>query len=146
LRVELAEVWSLCLDGLIPVSHQSVTGDEGDATIATWLVAGMLEVEWARFAFGGLRSGIGAGGAVTTMTGEAQSGYEGVDDTVATLAPMARSSFHVAFGRWLRLRTGVAIGTTVPPVRIVFGSREVASWGRPFLVTSIVLETRPSEW
>jgi len=141
--LEIARRWSLGMGALVPFSSQSVAAPEGQASVSNWLVSGLVELEWARWSFGGFRSGIGAGAAVTTMSGTAAPGFAGVDDTVTTFAPLARSSFHVSLSRAFRLRSTIAVGATFPPVRIVFASREVASWGRPFVVTSIALETNP---
>ena len=57
--------------------------------------------------------------------------------------PLARTSLHAGLSPWLRLRAGVAGGVTLPAVRVAFGPREVASWGRPFVVASLALELTP---
>lgn len=142
-RLEIPERWSVCLDGLVPLSHQSLAGPEGEAEIATSVVGGILELEWARTAFGGFRSGLGAAGSVTVMSGTASEGFESADDTVTAFAPLARTSFHVALGPAVRLRAAVMLGATLPPVRVAFGSREAATWGSPFVTTSVVVEVNP---
>jgi len=142
-RLEFTKSWSIAVDALLPLSHQTVSAEEGEAEVGTWLVDGVLELEWARLPFGGFRSGIGAALTVTTMSGKAQPGFASSEDTVTTLAPLARSSFHLDLSRRFRLRSGVAVGVALPRVRVAFGSRHVASWGQPFLVMSLVLETTP---
>ena len=142
-RFEFAERWSFSLNALLPVSHQTVTAAEGEAEVSTWLAGGGLDFEWTRLPFGGLRSGIGAALAVTTMSGNAGPDFASSEDVVTTFVPLARSSFYVDLGRRFRLRSGVAVGTTLPEVRVAFGSRDVASWGEPVLVMSLVLETTP---
>jgi hypothetical protein len=140
LRLELARVWSLSAIGVLPVSRQVVRGTEGEAVVASYVVGGLVELEWATFRFGGLRSGLGVGATITAMSGRASSGFEGQDDTVSVLTPLGRTSFHANLGSWLRLRTAVAIGATLPPVRIDFDAREAASWGNPFVIASVALE------
>jgi hypothetical protein len=142
-RLEFAERWSFSLNALVPVSHQTVTAAEGEAEVSTWLAGGALDFEWSRLPFGGLRSGIGAALAVTRMSGKASPDFASSEDVVTTFVPLARSSFYVDLGRRFRLRSGLAVGTTLPEVRVAFGSRDVASWGKPFLVMSLVLEMTP---
>ncbi len=140
LRVELARIWSLSGIGLIPVSRQSVRGAEGEAVIATYVVGGLLELEWARLGFGGFRSGLGAGATLTWMSGRPSSGFGGQDELVTVLSPLGRTSFHADLGRWLRLRSAVALGLTLPSVRVAFVERDAANWGQPFVVASLALE------
>jgi hypothetical protein len=142
-RLEFAERFWFYLNALVPVSHQTITAREGEAEVSTWLAGGGLDVEWSRLPFGGFRSGIGAALAVTTMSGSASPDFASSEDVVTTFAPLARSSFYVDLGRRFRLRSGLAVGTTLPEVRVAFGPRDVASWGEPFLVMSLVLETTP---
>jgi hypothetical protein len=123
LRLEFLERWSVCLDGLVPLSHQALAGPEGQAEITTSVVGGLLELEWARTTIGRFRSG--------------------ADDTVTAFAPLARTSFHVGVGRAVRLRAAVILGATLPPVRVAFGEREAAAWGSPFVTTSVVVEVNP---
>jgi len=146
MRLEFASVWSVSLDGLIPITRQTVRAPEGEASIATYVVGGLLELEWARLSFGGFRSGVGLGGTVTQMSGAAGPGFASAEDTVTALAPLARTSFHANLASWLRLRTAVAAGVALPPVRVVFGSREVARWGSPFVLASVALEASPLGW
>jgi hypothetical protein len=143
LRLELARIWSLSLCGIIPLMRQRVGGNEGEAVISTFVVGALAEVEWATFSFGGLRSGVGAGSSVTSMSGRARAGFESEEETIAVFTPLARTSFHVGLAPWLRLRAAAEGGATVPAVRVVFGSREVASWGRPFVVAALTLEASP---
>jgi hypothetical protein len=142
-RLELARLWSLSVVGVIPLSRQRIGAREGEAEISTFVVGAIGELEWARFSFGGLRSGVGAGASVSSMSGRAASGFESATETVFVFTPLARTSFHASLTPWLRLRTGALAGAAVPPVRVAFGSREVARWGRPFIVGSLVLEVSP---
>jgi hypothetical protein len=143
LRLEFVQRFSICLDGTIPFSRQTVEASEGEASVASSIAGGLVELEWARFSAGGLRSGLGAGASVTTMSGRAASGFVGADDTVVAFTPLARTSFHVNVGDRLRLRAGVLAGFTFPEVRVAFGEREVARFGRPFALASLSLEANP---
>jgi hypothetical protein len=77
------------------------------------------------------------------MSGRGASGFEGEDDTVTVMTPLARTSFHLDLVAWLRLRAAIAAGTTFPAVRVAFGARDVANWGRPFVIGSLALEVSP---
>jgi hypothetical protein len=140
LRVEVARVWSLAGLGLIPVSRQSVRGAEGEALVSTYVVGGLLELEWARLGFGGFRSGLGAGATLSWMSGRPASGFRRNDELVSVLSPLARTSFHADLARWLRLKSALAFGLTLPSVRVALDSREAASWGQPFVVASLAVE------
>jgi hypothetical protein len=136
--------WSAGARGLFPLSRQTVSAAEGEADVATWLAVGLVELDWARFGWGGLRSGVGGGAAVTTMSGEAEeSGFDGASDTVVTFAPLVNTSVHAGSSRF-RVRSSLALGATLPEVRVSFGSREVASFGRPFFLGSVVIEASPA--
>jgi hypothetical protein len=142
-RLELARTWSVSLVGVIPLTRQRVGGAEGEADIATFVAGALVELEWATLPAGGFRSGVGAGGSVTSMSGRASSGFESAEETVTVFTPLARTSFHASLAPWLRLRAGVAGGITMPAVRVAFGAREVARWGSPFVVASLALEASP---
>jgi hypothetical protein len=140
LRLEIARVWSLAGLGLIPLSRQSVRGAEGEAFVSTYLVGGLLELEWARLGFGGFRSGLGAAATLAWMSGRPASGFRRNDELVSVLTPLARTSFHADLARWLRLKSALALGLTLPSVRVALDSREAASWGQPLVVASLAVE------
>ena len=143
LRLEFLRLWSISALGALPISRQSVEAAEGEAVTSSSVAGALLELEWARLPFGGFRSGLGAGVTLTNMSGRGASGFSGADDTVVAFTPLLRTSFHLDLGPRLRLRTGVAGGFTLPEVKVAFGSREVASWGRPFGLLSLALEASP---
>jgi hypothetical protein len=74
------------------------------------------------------------------MSGRGAAGFRGADDSVTAFAPLARGSFHVDLGARLRLRAALACGVTLPEVQVAFATRAVATWGRPFVLTSLALE------
>jgi hypothetical protein len=143
LRLEFSRIWSVSAFAAIPISRQSLQAVEGEALLASSLAGALLELEWARLPFGGVRTGLGAGASVTSMSGRAASGFEGADDTVVAFTPLARTSFHVDIGPRLRLRTALTGGFTLPEIHVAFGEREVASWGHPFGLASVALEASP---
>jgi hypothetical protein len=142
-RLELARIWSLSAVGTIPLATQRIGGAEGEADVSTFVAGGLVELEWARFSFGGLRSGAGAGLSVSSMSGRARSGFDSSHELVTVFTPLVRTSLHAHLAPWLRLRAGLAGGATFPTVRVAFGSREVASWGRPFVIASAAFELSP---
>ncbi len=141
-RVRLTRDAAVSLLGVVPLTRQSFSSDEGEADVASYVAGGAFELEWARWSFGSIRSGAGAGVSITHMSGRAASGFEGGDDTVAALAPLALSSFQLGLSSSFDLRTAVVVGATLPEVQMAFGAREVASWGRPFAIATLGLEAR----
>jgi hypothetical protein len=146
LRLELPGSWALGASGVVPLTTASLSGPEGAADVTTWLVAGSLELGWGELSFGGFRSGVGAGAAMTTMSGDAGDGFEGASDTVTTFAAHVRTSFHVHLASWCALRAGASGGLTFPEVTVAFGERSAATWGRPYGVASLALETNVLSW
>jgi hypothetical protein len=143
LRAELVPDVSVACLGIAPLSRQSLARDEGEAEASTYVVGGLLELEWAHFSFGSLRSGAGGGASITRMTGSAASGFQSETDTVTAFTPLVVTSFQVELSRLFELRTAVLGGATLPEVQMAFGQREVASWGRPFAIATLGLEARP---
>jgi hypothetical protein len=143
-RLEFLERFSAAAVGFFPLSHQTIASAEGQAEVNTSFVGAIVELEWARFSFGGFRSGLGATAAITTMSGRAAGGrFATSDDTVTTFAPLGRTSFHVVLGPSFRLRTAAVVGATFPEVSVEFGSRSVATFGQPFALFSVALEVSP---
>jgi hypothetical protein len=141
-RVRLTHDFGLSLLGVVPLTRQSFAGDEGEADVTSYVVGSAFELEWARWSFGSIRSGAGGGASITRMSGRAASGFEGGDDTVAAFTPLALSSFQLGLSSSFDLRTALVVGATLPEVQMAFGDREVASWGRPFVVATLGLEAR----
>jgi hypothetical protein len=141
-RVRLTHDLALSLLGVVPLTRQSFESDEGEADVTSYVVGSAFELEWARWSFGSIRSGAGGGASITRMSGRAASGFEGGDDTVAAFTPLALSSFQLGLSSSFDLRTALVVGATLPEVQMAFGDREVASWGRPFVVATLGLEAR----
>lgn len=141
-RVRLTRDFALSLLGVVPLTRQSFSSDEGEADVASYVAGAAFELEWARWSFGSIRSGAGGGVNITRMSGRAASGFEGSDDTVAAFTPLALSSFQLGLSSSFDLRTAVVVGATLPEVQMAFGDREVASWGRPFAIATLGLEAR----
>jgi hypothetical protein len=141
-RVRLTHDLALSLLGVVPLTRQSFASDEGEADVTSYVVGSAFELEWARWSFGSIRSGAGGGASITRMSGRAASGFEGGDDTVVAFTPLALSSFQLGLSSSFDLRTALVVGATLPEVQMAFGDREVASWGRPFVVATLGLEAR----
>jgi hypothetical protein len=141
-RVRLTHDLALSLLGIVPLTRQSFASDEGEADVTSYVVGSAFELEWARWSFGSIRSGAGGGASITRMSGRAASGFEGGDDTVTAFTPLALSSFQLGLSSSFDLRTALVVGATLPEVQMAFGDREVASWGRPFVVATLGLEAR----
>jgi hypothetical protein len=144
-RLELGR-WSFSAFGVLPVTRAEVSGSEGRARVATWLVGTATEIEWARSLVVGVRSGLGLGASATTMSGEPAAGYRGVDDSVFAVAGFLRSSITLVLGPSFRVGPLGLVGATVPSARVAFGGREAARWGQPFVVLGLMVEAAPLHW
>ena len=141
-RIRVDHDFGVSLLGVVPLTRQSFASDEGEADVTSYVVGSAFELEWARWSFGSIRSGAGAGASITRMSGRAATGFEGGDDTVTAFAPLALTSLQLGLSSSLDLRTALVAGATLPEVQMAFGDREVASWGRPFAVATLGLEAR----
>jgi hypothetical protein len=139
-RVELAGRWSLGALGLLPLTSQDVSGVEGSARVSTFLLAGVAEVTLFRESIADLSAGIGVGATLSAMQGLPEPGYRAEDTNVAAAVGFTRISLGVRLARRWRLSARALLGSSLPQVSIRFEDREVATWGRPFLVASLGLE------
>jgi hypothetical protein len=84
---------------------------------------------------------IGAGAAIFPMEGIARSPLQSESDLMTTPLFYGRLGLSIRLVDRLLLRPGVQCGALVPAAEVRFAGREVATWGHPFVVASLSLET-----
>lgn len=139
-RVRVASRWSLALSGTFPLSSSRVSGFEGWATVASYLIGGAIERNWLRGANWDVALGLGAAAIVTRMTGHAESGFRGATDLVPTAGPFGYGRLGAKLSPRWRLFVLAQMGTSIPKVKVRFGEHEVATWGQPYALVALGLE------
>ncbi len=129
------------LDGLLPVTTPTVAGPEGRAEVRRSLAGAFFEAALigpgARF---GCTLGGGAWLGVLSVRGAADPPYVGRSDRVMTLVP------HIDAGGTVRISDRIAVGLrfsgaiAAPEAVVRFAGRDVANWGRPFVLATLGLE------
>lgn len=138
--VNLHRRWSIGALGSVPLIGQAIEGREGNATIRTHLVGGALDA----FVLDGdsrqLAVRVAFVTTISSMRGQAQSGFISRTDTVLTVAPMIGLAGHIGLSPRLQFVGRIAGGATLPELQVRFGEREAASWGQPFLLLTVGLK------
>lgn len=145
LRLQPARFWSIGAFGLLPIWREPVQQPEGSASIST-LMAGMtahLHLTWKRWE---LNLVIGLAGTYTRMSGEAREPFSDDEDSVTTAAAFAGPWLNLYLGDGFRLGVKTTVGTALPRVAVHFVERNVAHWGRPFVVCALGLELPLFGW
>jgi hypothetical protein len=141
-RADLSEELALSAAAWLPLTSARVRGAEGSADWASSFFGGSLDVSLASAGPLAVRAAGGALVTVTRMTGAPATGFDGRSDSVVTAVPFLRTTLRAAlgdrFGVWL---AGYA-GLSFPEVRMSFGEREAARFGRPLLLASIGVDAR----
>jgi hypothetical protein len=145
LRLQPARYWSIGVFGLLPVWREPLQEPEGRASIST-LMGGItvhLHLTWKRWELN-LLTGLAA--TFTFMSGEAREPFTGYKDSVATAAAFAGPGLYLHLGDGFRLGVKATMGATLPRVAVHFVEREVAHWGRPFVICALGLELPLFSW
>jgi len=132
----------LAIDGAFTPVSAKVSGPEGRASLGLY---------FAGVAFGyslldpraavRLRSGAGIWLSVMTMNGEAQSGYLNDHATVVGVVPHADFCFDIPLSRRIAVGVGFSLGTSAPGAAVQFAGRRIATWGRPFGLAAVAVES-----
>lgn len=141
-RLALGPRWACSLFGVIPLSSQQLSGVEGSARVASYLLGASTEAAWLRRPRWQLGAGVGLAGSRTEMEGTAASGYVGSGDAVYALSPLARVTARVQLAEGVWLSAGGLAGLAFPEVSVKFADRVAAHWGRPLLLATLGLELR----
>jgi hypothetical protein len=136
-RADLSRTVGLSAGAWLPLSAPRVRGGEGSASFETLLVGGALEFTFARLDPFAFRVATGAFISTTRMTGTADSGFLGRTESVVSTVPFVRGVVHAAVGERFGVFGGACAGYSLPEVRMSFGDREAARFGRPVLLASV---------
>jgi hypothetical protein len=143
----LALMWAatsrlhFAVDGLLTPERARLRGPEGEASVGLYLAGASLGF-WLTDpgAPVRLRSGAGAWVSVMTLSGEAMAPYVNTRAQIVTVVPHLDLGLRVSLTRRLGLGLGLFGGASAPATSIHFAGREVASWGRPFVLGNLALE------
>jgi lambda repressor-like predicted transcriptional regulator len=132
--------WSVSLLGTAPATGQTLSGEEGTATVRTVLLGAAADyyVVAAPNWEAGLRAGVSS--AVTMLNGEARPGYTSGEETEIAAAGLGGASLHYKLSRRFRLVSRTQLGWTFQKLSVRFGNREVAVWGQPFVLLTLGVE------
>jgi hypothetical protein len=136
-RADLSGTFGVSAGGWLPLGSASVRGAEGSAAIQTLLVGGALELTFARLPPLAFRVATGAFIAATRMQGTPDPGFYGRDESVVSTVPFVRGVVHAALGERFGVFGSACVGYSLPEVRMNFGDREAARFGRPILLASV---------
>jgi len=132
----------LALDGSLTPGRAKVHGAEGEASIGLFLVGASLRfVPVAqgpvRFLLGG-----GAWACVMTMSGEAVAPYVSKRATSTSVVPHMDAGILVSLTQRLSLGANLSAAISAPTIAVRFDDRQVATWGRPLWLGSLLVETK----
>jgi hypothetical protein len=136
-RADVSHTVGVSAAAWLPLTSPSVRGAEGSAIFQTLLVGGALEFTFARLDPLAFRVATGAFISTTRMTGTPDSGFLGRTESVVSTIPFVRGVVHAALGERFGVFGGACVGYSLPEVRMSFGDREAARFGRPILLASI---------
>ncbi len=121
----------------IPLSSARIEGAPGSVDLAVLLAGGgarflvaARESPWSPTADLGLIA------VALRSTGSANPGFRASSPSAVTPAPFARFGLGFALTRSLRLRADVLVGLIVQGVSIQVAQRELATWGKPLVLSS----------
>lgn len=141
-RADLTRKLAISASAWLPLTSPRVNGAEGSAEWTSWLFGGALDVSLANAGPLSLRAGGGALVAVTRMTGAPATGFDGRSDSVLTAVPLLRMTVRAGLGERFGVSLSGAAGLSFPEVRMRFGEREAARFGRPLLLASVGIDAQ----
>jgi hypothetical protein len=121
---------------LLPVSRSEFRERDGSARLGFgWLGAG---IGWQPMSGRRWSPDLGAGvaGMLVRVQGMPSAGLTGHTDTSLAASPYFRTGFSVACWKTLAVRGDLLAALAVPRTVILFGDRQVGSWGRPVVLGS----------
>jgi hypothetical protein len=141
-RADLTGALAVSASACLPITSPSVHGAEGSADWTSSFFGGSLEVLLASSGPMTVRAAAGAHVTVTRMTGTPAAGFDGRSDAVVAGAPFVRTTLRAALGERFGLWLSGSAGLSFPEVRMSFGEREAAHFGRPLLLASAGVDAR----
>ncbi len=127
---------------LLPAVGTSIEAEEGSARVFLGSVAvGPSYLLTDPAGSWHLDLGAGSGTALLPMRGEAEGIWEGRTRIATSIPVYGRAGIAVRIAReQLRLRLDIQSGALIPAATVRFAGREVARWGEPFVVASVLLD------
>ncbi len=145
MRTPLPAAFDVSLFGLLPLSSGMPSGAEGTARVRPWLMGGALEWTFWRRPVWDSRVGVALAGARVSMLGEGSEGFRGVHDRVWAGVPLALYHLGAHLRRALRVELAAWVGASFPEIKVYFGEREAAHWGRPVVGGALTIELCPQD-
>jgi hypothetical protein len=138
-RLQLGGDWSLAALVIVPVWSEPVEEPEGRARVSTLMIGGAADYlvgarPWQ------LSAGLGVASLLSLMSGTTELPFEGKDQIVPAVGPLARAALHLDLTAGLRLCARALVGASFPEIRVRFAERDAARWGRPFFVATLGIE------
>jgi hypothetical protein len=131
----------LGLDAFVPLTAPTLTGPEGQAEVGASLMGAFTEVSLTDpSARADVMVGGGAWVALLTLRGRAQPSYLGTSVQVVTLVPHLDLGARARLGRRIAFIARVSGAVATPKANVRFAGRDVAAWGRPFVLGAMMIE------
>jgi hypothetical protein len=133
--------FGVALDGSLTPGRAKVHGTEGQASIGLFLVGASFRfVPIAPLGPARLLLGGGAWVGVMTMSGEAVAPYVNTRATSTSVLPHLDVGVLLSLTQRLGLGANVSAAISAPSVAVRFADRQVATWGRPLWLGSLVVQ------
>jgi hypothetical protein len=131
----------LGVDAFVPLTRPALTGPEGRAELALSLVGAFVEASLTDpAARADVMLGGGAWLGLLTLHGGADSPYVGGSVQVATLVPHLDLAGRARISRRIAFLARASGALSTPKVNVRFAGRDVATWGQPFVLGTMMLE------
>ncbi|HMA94333.1 MAG TPA: hypothetical protein VKP30_16695 [Polyangiaceae bacterium] len=138
--------WSLTLTGIAPITSDAVVAAAGRASVRTSGLGLSVARTLFRRSFGSSAVGLGAALLGTSMRGSAQPGYVDKDDFVLTQAPFGYLRVAATVHQDWHCFASLLGGISIPEVAVAFDGIVQRTWGRPFALLNVGIETRALSW
>jgi hypothetical protein len=131
----------LGLDAFMPLTTPAFTGPEGRAELGLALGGAFVEASLTDpAARADVLVGGGAWLGLLTLRGGAQPPYVGSSLRIVTLMPHLDLGARARIGRSIAFLARVSGALATPKANVRFAGRDVAAWGRPFVLGAMMLE------
>jgi hypothetical protein len=142
-RVQPARQFSLSLFALAPVLASQLERSEGNYAQRSIAIGATADLHvLARPLL--LTVGIGGTALISfihpSLNADSEPTFVARDSVKRTAAILARTQLALPLTAGVRLSARVAIGMTVPELKLLFQGNEIASWGRPFVAATLGVE------
>lgn len=141
LRLEAPSRFGGSVAALLPLLSQTVSAPGAHAEVNVYVVSALLHYALVGSGEWGADLGAGAGVVIARMQGFAEAPvYTGRSETLVAGAPIVDASLGYRPISMLRIRSELQAGIAMPRLAVTFDDRDVAVWGRPFMVALLGVE------